>query len=183
MFDLADDHVEVVLRLGIAAVLEQSRRGENRRERIAKLVREEREEIVLALVGETERGLARADRGFGGALVGHVGRHVDETWFAVDVDARVRHHEPAGAPVSRAEGNLGADAVIALRRGDERGALFRSPNAERHHAVADDLATRIARQLEERVVDADERAVGQTRDASRLRTQVEHRLEAALGRA
>lgn len=60
MRHLALDHVAAALEQGIvaAARLQQPHRHADRRERVAQLVREDRQEFVLALVGLAQRGVA-----------------------------------------------------------------------------------------------------------------------------
>jgi len=61
-------------RIGFAGELNQQRRVQDRRERIAQLVGKRREELVLAPIRLPERGLAAAKRGFGSRACGDVGR-------------------------------------------------------------------------------------------------------------
>ena len=111
MLDLADDHVDVLTRLRIHASFQQPSGREDRSQRVAQLVREEREELVLSAIGSAECVLDRA-------LAGHVRDRVDQAWHAVDLALRAREDDSDDSPVLGALGDL----ETSLRR---RGAAQR----------------------------------------------------------
>ena len=129
MLDLADDHVDVLTRLRIHASFQQPSGGEDRSQRVAQLVREEREEFVLSAIGSAECVLDRA-------LAGHVRDRVDQAWHAVDLALRAREDDSDDSPVLGALGDL----ETPLRR---RGAAQRFENAARSAADQSPSSTEV----------------------------------------
>ena len=176
VLDLPNDGLDILTPLSVDATLEKTSRREDRGQRVAQLVREQGEEVVLSSIRAAQRFLVRA-------FVGNVRRRVDHARHAVDLATNAGQHDPNWASVFRMDCDLETPVGRVLQRCDELRALFRRPEPELDGRLADGFLTSESGELDERIVDQEVSSVGLARDGQGLRSQVEDGLEPPFRRS